>query len=184
MADDREREIADLKRRLGDLERPTAASSLAPRPKSGLAAVPWYVWVLAGLGGLWAISSMSAPKDAATAQAVAEAPPVDDGTCEQAGSEILFAAMKQQGLIRGQEVSADVGGLLIVVDSAQWNGMQVASQQRLIAAADCGVVGPGKHLSKIVVRGSRSGSDLDVYDSGDLLKLRQQGLAKFSRTAP
>lgn len=182
MTDDRNSEIAALERRLTDLKR---APITASRPrKTGAAGIPWFVWTLMALGALWLLSWFAMPAASSGEGQKATEAADSAGPCETAASSLVFASMEQQGLIRGSEVSGDVGGVLIVVRAASWNSMRVANQERLIAAADCAIAGPGKHLTKIVVRGSRSGPDIDVYDSGDLLRLRERGLAQFSQTAP
>lgn len=184
MTDERDREIADLRRRLEDLERPKAETPpaperprvAAPRPKQSLRPV-----MLGGAGFFGLMIFIAVMVGRAGEPPIThdedERPPEIAAPCNQAWAEGVFNAGQRTGLIRGTDLSRR-DGLVVIVSSGMWNGLRFSEQQTLAAAIDCGISGPGKHLQAIRFRSNRSGEDLYATTAGDLLKLREAGMAQ------
>jgi hypothetical protein len=178
----REDEIADLKRRLAALEAEPTPATFAPappvrppapppRPKSP----PDWVFVAGALAiGVAAIgiTVLIEPKDAAAPVAKAEA------VCDVAAATTAYNAAQASGLIRGVDMTRGEG-VVVMVSPRRWRSLDWSNQQWLAMQLDCGISGGKGHLVRLRFRVDRSGEDLAVFESWDLLRLREaQAAAK------
>lgn len=134
--------------------------------------------IVAGLAALCVImAAASGSYDPEADAAKAADPPTDPALCNEAWSTELYDSLTRLGVVRGADVSAQ-RGVVVVVEPRSWNRMDLDAQKTLAAAVDCAIARDGKHLTGLRFRTNLDGEDLMKLSSGELLDLRQAGLAR------
>lgn len=174
MAQDRDREISELRARLAALEsdKPPQSSQPVPAPKTGNGCLPAVLISVAAVVVLALLLGQSGPPSAGT-----EDKPLRG--CDEAWANTYTAQLVGGAgrLIRGSDVSR-TEGLVVLVRPGPWSRLDYAQQQTLAAAFDCAIAGTGGHLSAIRFRHERSGADLASWDAVALLRLREDGFGE------
>jgi DNA polymerase III delta prime subunit len=97
-------------------------------------------------------------------------------TCDVQANTAVVEAARVNGLIRGMDVTAE-DGVVIVVSAAAWRRMSLDQQKSMAAAVDCAIAGQ-KHLREIHFRQDRDGEDLLRVYAYELLNLRSAHYAR------
>lgn len=186
---DRDEEIAELKRRLAALEasgapapeaqsaEPAPAFAPGPAPRgSGPRPRPQKyppdsVFVLGGLA-LAGVAIAVAVLSNGPASRPAETPKAPEIPCDVKAAELAYGLAQARGLIRGVDMSKGEG-VVVMVGARQWRRLDWPAQQRLAMDLDCGISGGTGHLVTLRFRLDRSGEDLAVFQSWDLMRLRE-----------
>lgn len=164
---ERDEEIRELKARLERLEGEPGGAKPKKAPLGGWKWVGLGLLALVGIGAV--VGGGDPPPAPAPTEAAAPAP------CDKARSSDLYEMSRRNGVIRGVDISAGEG-VVVMVAPGLWRRLDFHEQQVVAAALDCAIASPG-YLRELRFRADRSGADLYALKSYDLLKLRRDGLA-------